>query len=118
LYLAAAGKSGPISAHLSRLDALARHLAPKASMSTALRLACVALVLAAATGCTNFMVTKGASEEGANMITYTDDGGNNYGELGLLHPDPEPGPSLSPGPNATPQTTLSRPGPLTLPLSR
>ena len=51
-------------------------------MSTPLRLACVALVLAAATGCTNFMVTKGASEEGVNMITYTDDGGNNYGELG------------------------------------
>ena len=48
-------------------------------MSTPLRLACVALVLAAATGCTNFMVTKGASEEGVNMITYTDDGGNNYG---------------------------------------
>ena len=47
-------------------------------MSTPLRLACVALVLAAATGCTNFMVTKGASEEGVNMITYTDDGGNNY----------------------------------------
>ena len=87
-------------------------------MSTPLRLACVALVLAAATGCTNFMVTKGASEEGVNMITYTDDGGNNYGELGLLHPDPDPGPSLSPGPDARPQTTRSRPGPLTLALSR
>ena len=53
-------------------------------MTTPLRLACFALVLAAATGCTNFMVTKGASEEGVNMITYTDDGGNNYGEITLL----------------------------------
>ena len=106
----------PISARISE-PAPAIHAAT-ASMSTPLRLACVALVLAAATGCTNFMVTKGASEEGVNMITYTDDGGNNYGELGLLHPDPDPGPSLSPGPDANPQTTLSRPGPSTLALSR
>ena len=102
-----------ISAHLAagRARSTPPHLAPKASMSTALRLACVALVLAAATGCTNFMVTKGASEEGANMITYTDDGGNNYGELGLLHPDPEPGPSRSPGPDATPRPPLAGPDP-------
>ena len=64
-------------------------------MSTPLRLACVALVLAAATGCTNFMVTKGASEEGVNMITYTDDGGNNYGEHGLLHPDQPKGETVN-----------------------
>ena len=102
----------------AHLRARATIHAATASMSTPLRLACVALVLAAATGCTNFMVTKGASEEGVNMITYTDDGGNNYGELGLLHPDPDPGPSLSPGPDSNPQTTLSRPGPLTLALSR
>ena len=55
-------------------------------MSTPLRLACVALVLAAASGCTNFIVTKGACEEGFNMISYTDDGGNNYGELRLTQP--------------------------------
>ena len=56
------------------------------TMSTPLRLACVALVLAAASGCTNFIVTKGACEEGVNMISYTDDGGNNYGELRLTQP--------------------------------
>ena len=74
-----------------------------AAMSTPLRLACVALMLTAATGCTNFMVTKGACEEGVNMISYTDDGGNNYGELRLQHPDPKPDPNRSPKPNPSPK---------------
>ena len=47
-------------------------------------LACVALMLAMATACTNFIVTKGASSDGFNSISYTDDGGNNYGEITLL----------------------------------
>ena len=34
--------------------------------------------------CTNFIVTKGASLEGHNSFGYTDDGGNNYGEITLL----------------------------------
>ena len=35
-------------------------------------------------GCTNFIITKGASAEGFNSFSYTDDGGNNYGEITLL----------------------------------
>ena len=69
-------------------------------MSSRAGLACVALMLAAATGCTNFIVTKGACEEGVNMISYTDDGGNNYGESThmLLPTDPNPSPNPNPNP--------------------
>ena len=42
------------------------------------------LLVPLVSACTNFIVTKGASLEGHNSFGYTDDGGNNYGEITLL----------------------------------
>lgn len=44
----------------------------------------ILLLVPLASACTNFIVTKGASLEGHNSFAYTDDGGNNYGEITLL----------------------------------